>query len=181
MNIPAADSAIDIAYWFLNKAEDAGIYLDDEQIHNLLFLSQVHYALQNRQEVLMPSLFLCGEDGIIEPALHRIFSQGRPFMPPIKLNDKLTVFLNGIWDKYGTLPAQRLKELIKKSAAYKDHCIAGSKNIINISQVIEKFTNLDNKASGNFRKKVLISQNGPVMVSQWNPRKLDTSSKGTQK
>ena len=44
MNIPAADSAIDIAYWFLNKAEDAGIYLDDEQINNLLFLSQVHYA-----------------------------------------------------------------------------------------------------------------------------------------
>ena len=85
MNIPAADSAIDIAYWFLNKAEDAGIYLDDEQIHNLLFLSQVHYALQNRQEVLMPSLFLCSEDGIIEPALHRIFPRDALLCPRLNL------------------------------------------------------------------------------------------------
>ena len=180
MNIPAADSAIDIAYWFLNKAEDAGTYLEDRQIHNLLFLSQIHYALQNRQELLMPSLFLCSEDGITEPAVSRIFSQGRPFMPPIRLNDKLTAFLNGIWEKYGIMPADRLDELIRNSAAYKDNCRTGVKNIINISQVIARFTDINRKATGAFRKKVLISQNGPVMVSSWHPRKISTP-KGSKK
>ena len=180
MNIPAADSAIDLAYWFLNKAEATNIYLEDKQIHALLFLAQLHYALKNRQEMLVPSLFICCDEGIIEPSVARIFSQGHPFMPPVKFNDKLSAFLNDIWEKYGTLSSAKLEDLIKRSAAYKDHYHEGVKNIVNISQVIEKFSNLEHQASGNFRKKVLISQNGPVMVSRWTPRKI-SAPQGTKK
>ena len=66
----ATNSAIEVAYWFISRAEDEGLFLEDEKLHHLLFLAQVHFALANNMELLMPSLFVCSENGFSEPNLH---------------------------------------------------------------------------------------------------------------
>lgn len=72
----ATNSAIEVAYWFISRAEDEGLFLEDEKLHHLLFLAQVHFALANNMELLMPSLFVCGENGFSEPNLAVMFAQG---------------------------------------------------------------------------------------------------------
>ena len=34
----ATNSAIEVAYWFISRAEDEGLFLEDEKLHHLLFL-----------------------------------------------------------------------------------------------------------------------------------------------
>ena len=43
----ATNSAIEVAYWFINKAEQENLRLEDEKLQHLLFLSQIHFALKN--------------------------------------------------------------------------------------------------------------------------------------
>lgn len=47
MNTSAADSSLDIAAWFIARAQKDEWFLEHEKLQNLLFLSQLHYALQN--------------------------------------------------------------------------------------------------------------------------------------
>ena len=77
MTIPATDTAIDIAYWFFNRAEKDGIYLETEKMQHLLFLAQIHFAMAYNMQILVPSLFVCNKDGFFEPNLKRMFAMGR--------------------------------------------------------------------------------------------------------
>ena len=51
MTIPATDTAIDIAYWFFNRAEKDGIYLETEKMQHLLFLAQIHFAMAYNMQI----------------------------------------------------------------------------------------------------------------------------------
>ena len=77
MTIPATDTAIDIAYWFFNRAEKDGIYLETEKMQHLLFLAQIHFAMAYNMQILVPSLFVCNKDGFFEPNLKRMFAAGQ--------------------------------------------------------------------------------------------------------
>lgn len=173
MSIPATESAIDIAYWFFERSEQDKLFLEDARLQHLLFLSQVNFAQKYNGEVLMPSLFICTDDGFIEPTLNKIFSNGRPFMPLPKLDVKVSNFLEDIWQKYAKMPLESFSHLIKNSSAYRDSFQPGEKIIVELKDVLEKFkaanTNMEDT-----RKKMLISQNGPVLVSKWQPRKVST-------
>ena len=57
MTIPATDTAIDIAYWFFNRAEKDGIYLETEKMQHLLFLAQIHFAMAYNMQILVPRRF----------------------------------------------------------------------------------------------------------------------------
>lgn len=177
MYTPATDSAFDVAYWFLNKAEQNRLYIEDAKLQHLLFLAQVRYAMQYNMEQLLPSLFMVDENGFFEPNISRIFAMGRPFMPIVKLSEKVEIFLNDIWDKYGKMSERQLTSLIKNSSAYKDNYIADGKNLVELKTVIEKLKSSENLSKNYItdsqnKKKVLISQNGPVVVSKWKPRKI---------
>lgn len=180
----ATQSAIEVAYWFFEQADDDGIYIEDEKLQHLLVLSQVHYAVSYNMEMLMPSLFVCDGSGFSEPTLRLIFTQGRPFMPKAKLPAKVTSFLKEIWRKYGKIPLKELTRLVKETPAYKQTYAAGAKNIVQFNSLVEKFitnSNIEknNNAYSDNRKKVLLSQNGPVVVSKWQPRKVaEHTSKG---
>ena len=181
MTIPATDTAIDVAYWFFNRAEKDGLYLETEVMQHLLFLAQVHYAMNYNMQMLTPSLFVCDHTGFYEPNLKRMFAFGRPFMPKVKFPDKIEFFLESVWAKYGKLSAQSLQKLIKSNEAFKEMCISGTINTVDFNAVVKHFIEQSKKSqknsafSGN-RKKVLLSQNGPVVVSQWQPRKIDLKS-----
>ncbi len=184
MGTSATQSAIEVAYWFFDQAEKDGLYIEDERLQHLLVLSQVHYAVSYNMEMLMPSLFVCENSGFVEPTLKLIFAQGRPFMPQAKLSAKVIAFLKEIWKKYGKLPLRDLTRIVKETPAYRQTYIAGAKNIVQFNSLIEKFithSNIEknNNAYSDSRKKVLLSQNGPVVVSKWQPRKVaENTSKG---
>ena len=63
---------------------------------------------------------------------------------------------------------------IKSSEAYKQNYKKGEKQVVNINDIVTLFET-PVQTSANSKRKMLISQNGPVMVSQWTPRKLSPS------
>lgn len=174
MSIPATDSAIEVAYWLIQRAEKDGAFLEDEKLHHLLFAAQVAYAQKFDKAVLIPSLFIVDEKGFSEPNLLKMFSLGRPFMPPVKLDDKVTAFLETIWKKYAPMTLAAMSTLIKASTAYKQNYRNGEKHIIEVNSILDSFKT-SSTAPTNNRRKMLISQNGPVMVSKWTPRKIENS------
>lgn len=171
MTVPAADSAIDIAYWFFNHAEDNGWYLENEKVHHLLFLAQAHYALLNKNQYLFPSVFICNNDGFSEPNISKILAQGRPFMPQPKLAAKVTDFLEVIWQKYASQSLRDLTNLVKATPLYADTYKPGLSSIVFHQEMASKFQNKSAHPVSS-KKKILISQNGPVVVSKWQPRKI---------
>lgn len=150
-------------------------------MQHLLFLAQIHFAMAYNMQILVPSLFVCNKDGFFEPNLKRMFAMGRPFMPPVKFPAKIDSFLESIWNKYGKTSLISLEKLIKSNSAFKENCIAGTINVIDLKAVVDSFIKSSkaaqkNNAFSNNRKKVMLSQNGPVVVSKWQPRKIDIQS-----
>lgn len=181
MTVPATDTAIDIAYWFFNRAEKDGLYLETENMQQLLFLAQVYYATAYNMEMLMPSIFVCNHNGFYEPNLKKMFSMGRPFMPPVKFPPKIDDFLEKIWKKYGKMSVRELDMIIKNNSAFKENCTEGTINAVDFKSVVDNFIQAgklskQNHAFSDNRKKVMLSQNGPVVVSKWQPRKIDIQS-----
>ncbi len=178
MTIPATDTAIDVAYWFFNRAEKDGLYLETDVMQHLLFLAQLHFAINYNMQLLTPSLFVCDHTGFYEPNLKRMFAFGRPFMPAVKFPDKIELFLESVWAKYGKLSLLSLQKITKSNPAFKEMCISGTVNTVDFNVVVKHFIEQNKKSQKNnaftdARKKVLFSQNGPVVVSQWQPRKVD--------
>lgn len=181
MAVPAVNSAFDIANWFFKKSDSEGIYLEQEKLQHLLFLSQLHYALLHEQEYLFPSLFVCDANGFNEPTLQKALSFGRPLMEAPEFSPEIDHFLTLVWKKYSPMSIKALADFIKDSKSYSLYYRTGKKTIVNIHDIVPTFKNslnasAFNKNKGLSPKKVLISQNGPVVVSQWSPRKLPHSS-----
>lgn len=176
MSVAAIDSAIDVAYWFFERAEKDGLFLENDKLFHLIFAAQLNYAQKYNKELLVPSMFVVEENGFIEPNLKKMFSMGRPFMPPVKLDDKVIAFLEAIWQKYAKVTVSAMGIMVKNTTAYKDNYQVGIKNVIEVNKILDLFKAPISKTDDE-RKKMLISQNGPVMVSKWKPRKLLTTSK----
>ncbi|MBR1605122.1 MAG: hypothetical protein IJ660_03335 [Alphaproteobacteria bacterium] len=179
MATPATDSSLDVAYWFFNRAERDDIYLETEKIHHLLFMAQNRYAKQHTDTLLMPCVFLCDDKGFFEPTLKKIFSLGRPFIPTVKFKNQISSFLEEIWQEYGHLSLSQFSQLITRMPCY-TQCQRNGNPITNAAaSFIDKTTvqaTQDRSSHDLSRKKMLVSQNGPVLVSQWLPRKLTTNS-----
>ena len=181
MTVPATDTAIDVAYWFFYRAEKDGLYLETEVMQQLLFLAQMHFALENDMQMLTPSLFVCNNSGLFEPNLKKMFAFGRPFMPAVKFPDKISSFLEAIWNKYGKVSFKGLEKITKSIPSVKDMCNDEKLNVVDFQKIVMLFAEQNNLLQKNqkfsvSRKKVLFSQNGPVVVSQWQPRKIDIKS-----
>lgn len=178
---PAVNSALDVANWFFRQAEKDGWFLENEKLQHLLFLAQVHYALLNNQEYLMPAVFVCDDSGFTEPNIAKALSFGRPLMPLPQFSNENNTFLSLIWQKYASMSIRDLSVFIKSSATYMENYQSGRKNIVMLPELALKFKNNLNpgtvsKSQTRSPKKVLISQNGPVVVSQWQPRKLNSKN-----
>ena len=105
MTVSATNSGIEVAYWFIQRAEKDNIFIEDEKLHHLLFTAQLAYARKNSRAVLMPSLFITDENGFSEPNILKMFSLGRPYMPPVKLENDVAALLEIIWKKYAKTSA----------------------------------------------------------------------------
>ena len=179
MSLSAISSSLDAANWFFRRADKDDSYLENDKLHQLLFLAQVHFALNNNMEYLIPALFICDERGFTEPNLAKILNYGMPLMEAPAFAEKINSFLELIWKKYSSMSNRELSEFIKSSDAYIDNYQTGKKNIVALESMAQNFKSSLNprsfsKAGTSNSRKILISQNGPVMVSAWQPRKLGT-------
>lgn len=176
---PATNSSIEVAYWFFNRAEKDDIYLENERLHHLLFLAQSRFAQTHLGQMLMPCLFLCDENGFFEPNLKKMFALGRPFMPQTRLEDDISSFLENIWAQYGSLSLAQFKQIVTALPLFGKTYQKGAQAVVDWNSLIDKSNDCGTirKEAGGYAipKKVLVSQNGPVVVSQWNPRKVNST------
>ncbi len=175
MTYPAVESAIDAAYWFLDKAEDEKCRLGESQVQNMLFMAQMLFALAYNREMLVPSMFICDENGFSEPNLNKVLAQGRPFMPKTKLSPRITEFMEEIWKKYARIPAKELEFTVKNTPIYRETFKKDTKTLLDFKSIVEslnKNSKMVNSDEISERRKILLSQNGPVVVSKWHPRKV---------
>ena len=182
MNIASTDCALNVAYWFIYKAQKQNTYLDNDKLQALLALSQIHYALQNNKSYLMPSVFVCTENGFVEPNIAFLLSKFKLNSAfEVKFSDKVDIFLQGIWNKYASYTSQKLINFLKDSSSYRSNYIIGAKNIISLDSMINGFGSEEKLQNANPSKdtqKILLSQNGPVIVSQWHPKKINYKFNG---
>ena len=171
MAISTTKSALEIANWFYYNAQINNLVLENEKIQHLLFLSQIYYAIDNNNQYLMPSLFLCDDSGFCEPNIKKILEFGFPLMQKSVFPSKVTIFLESIWKRYSSKSALELRGIIKNSQSYLDNYIPSNTIIVMLPEIVSKFTNKQTDS-----KKVLVSQNGPVVVSQWQPRKIKVNN-----
>jgi len=177
MQTTAADSSFEVISWFLNKAKRDDIFLDYRKLQHLLFLSQLHYQISFPNSLLMPCIFTYGRNGYEEPSFAGIYSAGILPQVSIRLPHTTIQFLEKIWHIYSAMNASQLETLIQRRIGYPKH--QGQEKIIpNLKTLVEKFKSSSKitkdtaTSQTNGSKKVMLSQNGPVMVSAWKPRKL---------
>ena len=172
MYTSATNSSLEVAYWFINRAKSDNIYLETDKLQHLLFIAQQRYAQQNDSAMLMPSLFSCDDKGFFEPTLRSFFSQGRPYMPVFQLDRSVSVFLEQIWNEFYSLSVADCRKVITNTSLYESFYQKGSVSVVPFDVMSKKDTYTP-QTSVPFHKKILLSQNGPVVVSQWAPRKIN--------
>jgi len=168
----ATSSSLDVAYWFFNRAEQDRIYLETEKLHHILFWAQNRYAQNNHHMILMPCVFLCDESGFFEPNLKRIFEHGRPFMPPVHFDAPISSFLEQIWNDFKNISPTQCKQMITQLPLYNEYFRQGVASIVPWEALSNSPAVSQPQPTTPFRKKILVSQNGPVVVSPWAPRKV---------
>lgn len=174
MTKSAAKSALDVANWFFKKAEASRVYLEEDKLHPLVFLAQAHYALKNGMQYLVPGLFVCDNGGIFEPNLKKILEFGMPLMGEPELSNEVKEFLELVWHKYAAKNAFELIGIIKASPAYRKHHVKDETVLLTLEDMAQNFGAPTEPQTA---KKIRISQNGPVVVSEWQPRKLNAAKK----
>lgn len=179
MTYPAVESAIDAAYWFIDKSIEDKYFVDDKKLQQLLFLAQLWYAQAYNHNMLIPSVFICDENGFYEPNLQKILKQGRPFLPQAKIIPAVDDFLNEIWNKYAKCSELELQNIIKNTVIYRNTYKNNDKSLLDFKSIVEylnRNSTIVGSDGGKENKKILLSQNGPVIVSKWHPRKVSANN-----
>ena len=179
MENKAVTSALDIVNWFCRKADTAGVMLEEAKIQHLLFLAQIHFALKSGH-FLMPSLFVCGRGGFYEPTIRQIMRFGLPLMSKPSFDSSIDDFLELIWQKYAPRSEADLYRFIRSLECWKQSYRPETEVIVDPMRLADSFADSirnarrDEPASSSG---IRLSQNGPVRVSAWHPRKLKDSNK----
>jgi len=167
------NSAFDIAFWFLDTAENQNEYLQPQKLQRLMFLAQAYYVVAFNGRTLMPAVFVADEMGPIEPNVYAAFSKGRPDVDvDIFLPLEVESFLDSIWRRFGHYSADRLTRLTKDTIAYKQAYNRGKRAEIPLDAMRLSFTRAENTPAVEqvIKPKVMRTQTGrPVVVKAWDP------------
>lgn len=174
-------SVLDIAAWLKKKANTNKYELSSQKLHNLIFLTQLHYFKLHKQ-LLIPSMFVCIKDGFIEASLQNLINNNTPIKNSFSLSDEVILILESIWQKYSPLSNREITEFIQTQPCWKNNYSKENFKFINIAdepdiQPWSTFSQRSTPPSSNIR----LSQNGPVQISPWKPRKHISSTQLTNK
>lgn len=173
MLISKLDNVIDLAYWFFDKAADENCNIDNTKTQCLIFLAQIKYAELHKKIPLAPAVFVCDDSGIYEPNLKKILHLGRPLLPKISFPSEINTFLNSVWNEFALLSTEKIETLIKNFNIYREYHQKNKKIILDFKSLVESL-NKNSKIDviNCTEKKILNSLNGPVVVSQWLPKRV---------
>lgn len=173
-------SVFEIANWFFRRADKDDIGLDNAKLQQLMFLAQLHFAISNNHTPLFAGFFIQTPKGIEDPNLSQLLQLGLPLITKSDFEKSTADFLELIWKKYSPLSVLQLDDLIRKSVckpATQSNSVLAP---IDINTVAAEFHNNIKYNADTVqpapKQKVLISQNGPVVVSQWQPRKVKSTN-----
>jgi len=116
----AVRSTLDVAMWFLDRAESAGGELNPGKMHCLLYLAQARFAAETEGFKFMPATFIATGMGPLEPTVYHIFENGRPEVNAVYPSGRAERFLHEIWDKYGEREIQDIRKTIENDAAFRE-------------------------------------------------------------
>lgn len=168
-------STLDIVGWFCNKALTDKQTLSSQQLQNLLFLAQMHHISKEGQ-VLVPSMFVCYQDGFYEPTVEAVLLQKLPLLKLPELEQRVSLLLESVWQKYAHLSEKELLNFVTSLSCWKETYTAKEDVIINPLDIAPSFSLSISKDKNFSPSKIRLSQNGPVQVSPWRPRKLNNSA-----
>lgn len=180
MSKKSINSTLDIVGWFCNKALHNKQQLSAEQLQNMLFLAQMHHVGKEGR-VLIPSMFVCYQNGFYEPTIEVILANKLPLLKDPKLDKTTALLLESVWQKYAALSDKELQKFITSLACWQHFYNSEEEVIVNPMEIVSSFTSSISKDKSFNQSKIRISQNGPVQVSPWRPRKLGVSPKSYKK
>jgi len=165
---PAARTTLDIAIWLLDRARADDCHLPFQKLQRLLYVAQSLFAAQTGG-MLMPAVFLAEENGPIEPNIQRSLGGGRPRDVIIEAPSRqVRDFLETIWQRFGSMPAERLNGYVAKNAAYAAAREAGQGSVIDLVAMADAVHATVLQPAEPVR--MLRSQSGSVVAARpWMP------------
>ena len=120
----------------------------------------------------MPSLFVYSKSEIYDPTIRTIMDYGFPLMPSPEFDADTVNFLELIWQKYALLSDEKIRDFVYSLKFFKNIQDEKDDIIIDPFNFIDSFSSSIQNKKNETKSKIMISQNGPVKVSAWTPRKL---------
>ena len=190
MRAPAVASGFEVAYWFLDRAQSDGEYLQPQKLQRLMFLAQAYYGVLQHGAKLMPATFVATHDGPIEPTLFKAFARGRPSVDLEPIDEVARHILDSIWRQFGAHSTDYLGKTIAKHAPFLDALSVGPGTEITFEAMIDFYGTQDlSRRKGGatkgaardapsadkvLRPKVMRNHSGkPVSTTRWMPKRVD--------
>ena len=195
MRPPAVPSGFEVAFWFLDRAQSDGEYLQPQKLQRLMFLSQAYFGVLQGGAKLMPATFVAVEDGPIEPTLFKAFARGKPAVDVAPIDELPRHILDSVWRQFGAHSPDHLGKLIRRHAPYLDALAVGPGTEIAFEAMVDFYATdglTRKKGTGAaatlvvttpsgapaadkvLRPKVMRSHTGkPVSATRWMPKRVD--------
>src|SRR3954465_13953015 len=143
MRPTAVASGFEVAFWFLDRAQSDGEYLQPQKLQRLMFLAQAYFGVLQRGVKLMPGTFVATADGPIEPTAFKAFARGRPMVDLDPIDEGARHILDSVWRQFGAHSTDYLAKLINKQPPYLDAFAAGPGTEITFETMIDFYGTQD--------------------------------------
>ena len=194
MRPTAVPSGFEVAFWFLDRAQSDGEYLQPQKLQRLMFLAQAYFGVLQGGAKLMPATFVATDDGPQEPTLFKAFARGKPSVDVAPVEELPRHILDSVWRQFGAHSADHLGKLLKRHAPYIDAFAVGPGTEITLEAMVDFYATdgLSRKkgtgaavgmgvtpsgapaADKVLRPKVLRNHSGkPVSATRWMPKRVD--------
>ncbi|MEQ8344807.1 MAG: hypothetical protein RIB84_08355 [Sneathiellaceae bacterium] len=116
---PATRSALDIAFWLLERGMIEGWPLPPKRLRAMMYLAQARFAEREARK-LMPATFLVTRQGPLEPTVTLVLVSGlkRPWAP--LLPPAAATFMEDFWERYGRLATSDMQKEVSRHPAWVD-------------------------------------------------------------
>lgn len=169
----AVDSAFDVAFWFVDTAQNNHEYLQPQKLQRLLFIAQAYHLVAFKGKKLMPAVFVADDLGPVEPNIFAAFSKGRPDVDVnLFIGPETEEFLDSIWRRFGHHSTEKLTRVLKESEAYQRARKRGRRAEISIDDMRLAFKRAQETPGVDqvLKPKMYRTQSGrAVTVKAWTP------------
>ncbi len=129
---PVVRSSVDVALWFVARAEEARVFLPAKKLQQLMYLAQAVFSGRAGARKLMPATFLAGEQGPYEPTILIMLDAGLATTPKPMIAKSAKSLLEIIWREYGVQTPQQLARLIAADGLWRATFERGANSEITI-------------------------------------------------